>query len=247
MIIFASDFHLGAPDFASSLERERKIVLWLEQEGRDAEQIFLVGDLFDYWFEYRSFVPKYHVRFLGALAKLSDAGKKIHIFSGNHDVWMFDYFEKELNAIVHHQPFILESEKKKLYIAHGDGLGPGDAGYKFIKGVFRNPVCQWMYKRIHPDTGYRLATFFSNSSRNAQEESHQKYLGDENEWLYLHSQKILQTQHIDYFIYGHRHLPISRKVGPSSVFINLGDWIRHFSWAKFNDGEIELFTGFNHE
>lgn len=244
MLLFGSDFHLGIPNHSSSLEREKRIVRWLENEGPKADHIFLVGDLFDYWFEYKHFVPKYHVRFLGAIAALNDAGKDIHIFSGNHDVWMFDYFEKELGARVHHQPFYFESEGKSFYIAHGDGLGPGDHGYKFIRRIFWNPVCQWFYTRLHPDFGFRMATFFSRSSRNAQDHEAVKYMGDEKESLFQHSVNQQQLQRTDYYIYGHRHFPIIRELPNHGQMVVLGDWLQHFSYARFHQGQMELITGY---
>ncbi len=240
MIFFASDFHLGIPNYTKSLEREKMLVNWLQSIQNKATQLFLVGDLFDYWFEYKSVVPKGYIRLLGKLAEMSDAGIKIHIFSGNHDVWMFDYFEKELNAVVHHQPLEITLLEKKFYIAHGDGLGPDDHGYKFVKKIFRNKACQWLYRQLHPDLSFRLATFFSKTSRNKNYENDRDFLGEEKEWLIIHSKEELKKKPIDFFIYGHRHLPMEIDLANGSKCINLGDWISHFTYAQFDGHELLL-------
>jgi UDP-2,3-diacylglucosamine hydrolase len=239
-IYFASDFHLGVPSYEASLKREKMIVQWLEQIKHDAKEIYLVGDQFDMWFEYRHVVPKYFTRFLGKLAELSDAGITIHAFSGNHDVWMFDYFEKELGIKVYHNPIDRIYAGKKFYIAHGDGLGPGDYGYKFIKRIFRNPFCQWLFKWIHPDWGLPLANFFSGKSRQANYKSDGDFLGEDREWLIIHSKEVLKKQHYDYFIYGHRHHPLDFPLSGGAHCINLGDWITHFTYAVFDGSTVRL-------
>lgn len=235
-IYFASDFHLGAPDMAASRERERIIVKWLDEIAEDAQHIFLVGDLFDFWFEYRQVIPKGYTRLLGKLAELSDKGIGISVFIGNHDMWMNGYFEDELSIPVYFEPQTYTLGSKRFYIGHGDGLGPGDHGYKFLKKVFRNPVCRWLFSVLHPSWGIGLANYFSRKSRAATGGELEKFLGEENEWLAIYSKEILQKEHFDYFIYGHRHLPLDLKVGPDSRYINLGDWINYFTYAVF-DGE----------
>ncbi|MBI3234308.1 MAG: UDP-2,3-diacylglucosamine diphosphatase [Bacteroidetes bacterium] len=240
MIYFASDFHLGIPNHANSLVREKLILKWLCEIEGNVTHLFLVGDLFDYWFEYKSVVPRGYTRLLGKLAELTDKGVVLYIFSGNHDVWMFDYFQKELNAIVCHEPIELTFDNKQFYIAHGDGLGPFDHGYKLIKKIFRNKTCQWLYRQLHPDLGYKMATFFSKSSRNKNYENDKKFLGEEKEWLVIHSKEILMTKKINYFIYGHRHLPMEIKLNEDSVCINLGDWISHFTYAVFDGKQLHL-------
>ncbi|HEY8915203.1 MAG TPA: UDP-2,3-diacylglucosamine diphosphatase [Chitinophaga sp.] len=235
-IYFASDFHLGAPDMAASRERERIIVKWLDEIAEDAQHIFLVGDLFDFWFEYKQVIPKGYTRLLGKLAELSDKGIGISVFIGNHDMWMDGYFEDELNIPVYFEPQTYTLGSKRFYIGHGDGLGPGDHGYKFLKKVFRNPVCRWLFSVLHPSWGIGLANYFSRKSRAATGGELEKFLGEENEWLAIYSKEILQKEHFDYFIYGHRHLPLDLKVGPNSRYINLGDWINYFTYAVF-DGE----------
>ena len=230
-IYFLSDFHLGAPDYEGSLVREKKIVKFLDEIKSNASEIYLMGDVFDFWFEYEKAIPKGFVRLLGKLAELSDAGIKLHYFTGNHDMWVFGYLEKELGAKIYRKPITREINGKKFFLAHGDGLGPGDYGYKFIKAVFANPICQWLFARIHPNLGMRIAEFWSGQSRRATKE--EKFYG-EKEWLVIYSKEILAKEHFDYFIYGHRHLPTDYKLSEKSTYINLGDWITNFSYAVFD-------------
>lgn len=238
-IYFLSDFHLGAPNLAASLEREKRIVQFLDEIKNDASEIFIVGDLFDFWYEYRKVVPKGFTRILGKLAQLTDSGIKVHFYVGNHDMWMSGYFEEELNIPVYHEPKTFEWNNKKFYIGHGDGLGPGDHGYKFIKKIFRNRFCQWSFGVLPPAIGMGLADYFSRKSRAATGQTDEHFLGEENEWLIIYSKDILQKQHFDYFIFGHRHLPIDFSLSNDSRYINLGDWIRYCTYAVF-DGESVL-------
>ncbi len=239
-IYFLSDFHLGAPDYESSLVREKKIVKFLDSIEADAAEIFIVGDIFDFWYEYRKVVPKGYTRLLGKLASLTDKGIPIHFFVGNHDMWMSGYFEQELNISVYFEPKTFERGDKKFYIGHGDGLGPGDQGYKFIKKVFRNPFCQWLFGQIHPTWGIGLANYFSRKSRAKTGKTDEHFLGEDKEWLIIYCKEILQKEHFDYFIFGHRHLPIDCKLNDSSRYINLGDWINHFTYAVFDGNDLEL-------
>ncbi len=237
-IYFASDFHLGAPNEESSLKREKLLVKWLEEIRSDAEEIYLVGDLFDFWFEYDTAVPRGFTRFLGKLAELSDAGIPIHVFTGNHDMWMFGYLEKELNITLHREPIVREYSGKKFFIGHGDGLGPGDHGFKVIKKVFANKISQWMFAKLHPDWGIKIANYWSGTSRESNND--EVFLGEENEWLFQFAKEKLKTEYIDYFIFGHRHLPLDLKVGDNSHYINLGDWISHNTYAVFDGDKLEL-------
>ncbi len=239
-VYFASDFHLGAPNPAASREREKHIVKWLDTASRDAAHIFLVGDIFDFWFEYKEVIPKGYTRLLGKLAELRDKGIGISVFIGNHDMWMDGYFEDELDIPVHYEPKTYNIGGKRFYIGHGDGLGPGDHGYKMLKKVFRNPVCRWLFSLIHPSWGIGLANYFSRKSRAATGGELEKFLGEENEWLAIYSKEILQQSHFDYFIYGHRHLPLDLQVGPDSRYINLGDWLNYFSYAVFDGKTASL-------
>jgi UDP-2,3-diacylglucosamine hydrolase len=235
-IYFLSDFHLGAPNAAESLQREKKIVAFLDSIKNDAEQLFIVGDIFDFWFEYKNVVPKGYVRLLGKLAEISDAGIPIHFFVGNHDMWVRDYFQKELGFKVYFEPTPFEFSGKKFLVGHGDGQGPGDHGYKFLKKIFRNPVCQWMFGVIPPGIGLGIANYFSRKSREAVKDIEEVFMGEENEWLLIYSKEVLQKEHYDYFIFGHRHLPIDFTLQENSHYINLGEWVKSFSYAVF-DGE----------
>ena len=239
-VYFLSDFHLGVPDHASSLVREKKIVAFLERAKADAATIFIVGDLFDFWFEYRKVVPKGYVRILGKLAELTDVGIPIHFFVGNHDMWMSGYFEQELNIPVYHESRVFEFNGKKFLVGHGDGLGPGDHGYKAIKKVFRNPLSKFLFGLIPPFFGISLAAYFSKSSRASTGESDEKFLGEENEWLILYCREKLKEHAYDYFVFGHRHLPIDFQLNEKSRYINLGDWIKYDSYAVFDGTALQL-------
>ena len=239
-IYFLSDFHLGAPDPTSSLQREKMIVQFLEEIRHDASVIFIVGDMFDFWYEYRKVVPKGHVRLLGKLAELTDAGISIHFFVGNHDMWMKDYLMSELNIQTYFEPTSFEYSGTKFLIGHGDGLGPGDTGYKMLKKVFRNPFCQWAFGILPPYMGMGLANYFSRKSREATGKHEEVFLGEENEWLITYAKQILKSTHYDYFIFGHRHLPIDFQLTGRSRYINLGDWIRYFTYAVFDGQHLTL-------
>jgi UDP-2,3-diacylglucosamine hydrolase len=243
-IYFLSDFHLGAPDYETSLQREKKIVSFLNTIQHTASAIFLVGDMFDFWFEYKHVSPKGYVRLLGKLAELTDTGIPVYFFVGNHDMWMRGYFEKELNIPVYFEPTTFLLNGKKFFIGHGDGLGPADHGYKLMKSVFRNRICQWMFGFLHPAIGIGLANFFSRSSRKKTGNTDDIFLGEENEWLVIFSRQTLAKEHFDYFIFGHRHLPMDIKLTDRSNYINLGDWIKYFSYAEF-DGHTTTLKKLN--
>jgi UDP-2,3-diacylglucosamine hydrolase len=239
-IYFISDFHLGSPDYESSLIREKRIVKFLDEIKNEASQIFILGDLFDFWFEYKKVVPKGFVRILGKLAELTDSGIEIHFFVGNHDMWMKGYFEKELNIKVYHHPKDFELNGKKFFIGHGDGLGPGDHRYKALKKIFRNKFSQWLFSILHPGFGVGLAGYFSSKSRAKTGKKDEQFLGEEKEWLIIFSREMLKTTYYDYFIFGHRHLPIDFKLTDATHYINLGDWIKYNSYAVFNGEKVEL-------
>lgn len=239
-IYFASDNHLGAPNHASSLERERKFVAWLDTVKKDAEVIFLLGDLFDFWFEYKSVVPKGFTRTLGKLAELSDSGIRVYYFVGNHDLWMKGYFEEELQIDVFHAPREFLIQDKVFLIGHGDGLGPGDKGFKRMKKVFTNPVAQWFFRWIHPDWGVRVAQYFSVKNKLISGKEDIKFLGEDQEWLVQYAKRKLHQKNYDYFVFGHRHLPLDIKLEGKAQYVNLGDWITYYTFAVFDGKTLKL-------
>jgi UDP-2,3-diacylglucosamine hydrolase len=239
-IYFLSDFHLGAPDAASSLVREKKIVTFLDVIKHEAGEIFLLGDMFDFWYEYKKVVPKGYVRILGKLAEISDSGTPLHFFVGNHDMWMKNYFSEELGMKVYHEPHAFTFNDKRFYIGHGDGLGPGDHGYKALKKIFRNPVCQFLFGLLHPSAGIAVANYFSRKSRAKTGNADEVFLGEDKEWLMIYSNGILKKEYFNYFIFGHRHLPLDYKLNNNSRYINLGDWIRNFTYAVFDGNDLQL-------
>jgi UDP-2,3-diacylglucosamine hydrolase len=239
-IYFLSDFHLGAPDAATSLAREKRVIRFLDEVKHDAGEIFIVGDLFDFWYEYKKVVPKGYVRILGKLAELTDNGIPVHFFVGNHDMWMTDYFQKELNIPVYYEPVPFEFNGRQFLIGHGDGLGPGDHGYKFIKKIFRNGFSRWLFGILPPYIGMGIADYFSRKSRAQTGTKDEVFMGEEKEWLITYCKEQLQKQHYDYFIFGHRHLPLDIKLNDNSRYINLGDWIKYDTYAVFDGNELSL-------
>lgn len=231
---FASDFHLGSPNKEISRQREKKIIRWLEQIEKDAQAIFLVGDIFDFWYEYRWVVPKGYVRFLGKIAELKDKGIDIYFFVGNHDVWMFDYFPDEIGVPVIKENVQFEVNGVKFFVGHGDGYGPGDHFYKFLKKIFYNKVLQEVFKWLHPDIGNWFANKWSKHSRSSKKGKEDTFLG-EKEYLIQYVRTVEKEEHHDYYLFGHRHLVIDTKVGDAR-YMNLGDWFEKCSYAEF-DGE----------
>lgn len=239
-IYFSSDNHLGAPTASESRPREVRFVKWLDEIKDDAAAIFLLGDLFDFWFEYKHAVPKGFVRVLGKLAEIKDGGIPVYFFVGNHDLWMRDYFEEELNIPVYHKPKEFEFNNKTFLVGHGDGLGPGDHGYKRMKKVFTNPVSKWLYRWLHPDLGIPLAQYFSVKNKAISGVEDQEFLGEEGEWLIQYCRRKLEEKHIDYFLFGHRHLPLDIQLNENSRYINTGDWISHYTFAEFDGNTVSL-------
>lgn len=241
-IYFASDFHLGAPNYEESLVREKHIVAWLDAIKDSAEEIFLVGDIFDFWFEYKHAIPRGFVRLQGKIAELTDQGIPVHIFTGNHDMWIFDYIPKELGVSLYREPIERTFFGKSYLIGHGDGLGPGDRGYKFLKKVFNNRFCQWCFARLHPNFGIWLAMKSSKTSRAKTGKSDEVYHGDENEWLVSFCKDELTKKHTDYFVFGHRHLPLEISVGENSTYFNLGEWINYNTYLEVSADGVKLKT-----
>ncbi len=239
-VFFVSDLHLGLDAQKTSKERELLFIKWLDKIKPETEALFILGDLFDYWFEYKHTVPKGYVRLLGKLAEFTDNGIPVYFFTGNHDMWMRDYFEKELDIPTYKTPQIFSINHKNLLIGHGDGLGPGDKNYKRLKKLFTHPVAQFLYRWLHPDIGLRLIKYFSQKNKLISGEYDQQFHGEEREWLYLYAKKYLQKNPtIHYFLFGHRHLPLKMKINEKSLYYNTGDWLQYFSWLEMNDeGEI---------
>jgi UDP-2,3-diacylglucosamine hydrolase len=238
-LYFASDFHLGAVGYASSREREERIIRWLDMIKDDVAELFLMGDIFDFWFEYKTVVPKGYIRFLGKLAQLTDAGVKLYLFKGNHDMWMFDYFVQELGATIITNELEIERTGKKFYLHHGDGLGPGDNFYKFLKNIFRSKFCQWLFARLHPNLGVGIANTWSKRSRIAGAKDVKK-IQHQQEWLEAYSLEVLKNRHFDYFVFGHRHLPLDIALPNNSRYVNLGEWVNYNTYAVFNGVNLEL-------
>ncbi|MCF8378574.1 MAG: UDP-2,3-diacylglucosamine diphosphatase [Bacteroidales bacterium] len=239
-IYFVSDVHLGLPPLNKSLEREKLLVKWLEEIRKDAFEIYLLGDIFDYWFEYKKVVPRGFVRFLGKIAEIRDSGIPIYFFTGNHDVWIFDYLPEELGIEVYRNPIKRIFNGKKFYLAHGDGLGPGEKSYKLLKSIFTSRVLQWLFARLHPNTATGFAHRWSKQSRFSKG-NYVPWLGEEKEHLVLHSKKILETEEMNFFIYGHRHVPKEFSINEKSKLIYLGDWFVNFTYAVFDGEDVRVF------
>lgn len=240
-IYFASDFHLGAPNESSSRKRELLLIQWMKQIREDAVAVFLVGDLFDFWFEYKKVIPKGCTRFLAAVAALTEAGVPVHIFTGNHDIWMFGYLEEELGVKVHKRPIIVEAGGELLFVGHGDGLGPDDTKFKLMKKVFTYPLFQWLFGWLHPDIGMAIAHKWSAHSRT--DPATERFMGKEKERLYQYALKKSVAIPARYFIFGHRHLPIEMDVEGRATYINLGDWLYNHTYLEF-DGTKPLLKHF---
>lgn len=239
-IYFVSDLHLGTPNYDASFTREKKFVGWLNEISEDAKALYLVGDIFDFWFDYKHVVPKGFVRVLGKLAELSDNGIEIHYFKGNHDMWLNGYFEKEIGCKIHGDGHLIEENGIKIYVAHGDGKGPKDYKYKFLKKVFRSPLCNWLFGWIHPNIGMGIAQYWSRRSRYGQGEKKETFYGEDNEWLVQYVKRKKEEIPANYFIFGHRHLPLDIDIDEKTKYINLGDWLHYFSYAKFDGKRMEL-------
>jgi len=239
-IYFISDVHLGLYPPEQSARREKWLVSWLDEIKQDASELYLLGDIFDYWHEYRHVVPRGHTRLLGKLAELSDMGIRLHYFTGNHDIWIYDYLPSEIGLTLYRHPVIREMDGYKFFIGHGDGLGPGDRSYKLLKAIFTNKVLQWLFARIHPNAAMTFGKRWSRSSRYAKGIVADPYLGDDREFQVVFAMQTLKKEHFDYFIFGHRHIPFMINLGNNSYVVNLGDWINNFSYAVWDGRELLL-------
>ena len=238
-IYFCSDNHLGSPNRNLSLEREKIFITWLDQIKTDAQAIFFLGDLFDFWFEYKKVVPKGFTRLFGKLAELSDSGIDLFFFVGNHDCWTGNYFEDELGINVFHKKVDLNIDNYNILIGHGDGLGPGDNKYKFLKLLFRNPILKKLFSFIHPDIGISLGSFLSQKNK-ILSGSEKVFESEDKEMLFSYCKDVLKTKYYHFFIFGHRHIPLELDLGNNSKYFNTGDWITHFSYLVYDGNSFNL-------
>ena len=238
-IYFCSDNHLGSPNRNLSLEREKIFITWLDQIKTDAQAIFFLGDLFDFWFEYKKVVPKGFTRLFGKLAELSDSGIDLFFFVGNHDCWIGNYFEDELGINVFHKKVDLNIDNYNILIGHGDGLGPGDSKYKFLKLLFRNPILKKLFSFIHPDIGISLGSFLSQKNK-ILSGSEKVFESEDKEMLFSYCKDVLKTKYYHFFIFGHRHIPLELDLGNNSKYFNTGDWITHFSYLVYDGNSFNL-------
>jgi len=239
-IYFASDFHLGAPDLVTSKRREKQIIAWLAEISKDAQEVFILGDVFDFWYEYTHLAPKGHIRLLGKIAELTDEGIPVHFFHGNHDMWMRNYLPDEIGITIYKDLVQLNINDAKLLVGHGDGLGPGDYAYKFLKKLFRSGMLQWVFSRFHPNFSFRIAHSWSAHSRKS---NHRDAVSlGEDEHLLQYCRSIEARTHYDYYVFGHRHLPLEMTVNAQSKYFNLGEWINYCTFGKFDGQAFSLHT-----
>lgn len=236
MIYFISDAHLGSRIVTNPREHEMRLVNWLDKVKKDAEAIFMLGDMFDFWFEYKTVMPKGYVRFLGKLAELVDSGIEIHFFTGNHDIWTFGYLENEVGLIVHRKPQTFELQGKKFYMAHGDGLYSEEKGFGIIRKIFHSRTCQKLFRLLPPEIGQNFGYAWSESNRKKIMYLDNKFQGEENETLVAFAKKYSELHDVDYLIFGHRHIELNLELKNKSRVVILGDFIGIFSYGVF-DGE----------
>jgi len=240
-IFFASDFHLGLDmDFQSSKEREVLIVNWLDEITDELGELYLLGDIFDYWFEYNSGVPKGYKLFLSKIKELRDLSIPIYFFTGNHDLWMKSYFEDEYGIPIHRAPITKDIRGNTFHMGHGDGLGPGDHSYKVMKKIFTDPTCQWAFSMLPSRLGLGMMKYFSKMSREKYSDNNE-FLGAEKEWLIQYILDHEMLDEVDYYLFGHRHLTIDHQIkNKNARYINLGEWIQSRSYAVFDGAELKI-------
>ena len=238
---FASDFHLGLPAGSPPVEREKKVVRWLNSIASEAKEIYLLGDIFDFWWEYKLVVPRGFTRFLGTASEITDSGIPIHFFTGNHDMWVGDYLSSECGFTIHTEPFTTILNGKKFHLAHGEGLGTKDAVYKILLSIFRNKPLRVLYSALHPSIGIGIGQKWSLNSRLGKGIP-KGFFGEEKEDLIRYARTILENEHIDYFIFGHRHLAMTYKLAEGTEIVFLGDWIQNGSYAVLNEKNLIFKT-----
>lgn len=242
MIYFISDAHLGSRIVTNPREHEMRLVNWLDKVKKDAEAIFMLGDMFDFWFEYKTVMPKGYVRFLGKLAELVDSGIEIHFFTGNHDIWTFGYLENEVGLIVHRKPQTFELQGKKFYLAHGDGLYTEEKGFGLIRKIFHSRTCQKLFRLLPPEIGQNFGYAWSESNRKKIMHLDNKFQGEENETLVAFAKKYSELHDVDYLIFGHRHIELNLELKNKSRVVILGDFIGIFSYGVFDGENLWLET-----
>ena len=231
---FISDAHLGLGTKEEERAKEQRLIGFLDTILKDASQLFIVGDLFDAWFEYRTVIPKGFHRLLTKLNDLTKRNITVHYLAGNHDYWIRDYFRDELGIKTYHDAFEITIDGKRIFIHHGDGLAGNDTGYKILKKILRNPLNIWLYSWLHPDIGIALAR---SSSKKSRHYTSTKQYGEEDGMIALATRKI--EQGFDIVMMGHRHEPVCKQIG-KGTYINLGDWITHNTYAEMEHGRVEL-------
>ena len=237
-VYILSDAHLGSLAIEHGRMHERRLVRFLDDIKHKAAAVYLLGDMFDFWYEYKYVVPKGYTRFLGKLSELTDMGVEVHYFTGNHDIWMYGYLEEECGVILHKKPETVDIYGKVFYLAHGDGLGDPDNKFKFIRWVFHSHTCQRLFSMIHPRWGMWFGLEWAKHSRLKRKDGKEpEYMGEDKEPLVLFAKDYLKTHpDINYFLFGHRHIMLDLMLSRSSRIMILGDWISEFSYAVF-DGE----------
>ena len=236
--LFVSDAHVRTPPDAASEEREQRLIQLLECQGADFRHLFLLGDIFDYWFEYRDVVPKGYFSLFTCLKKLHEKGVQIHYFTGNHDMWVEDYFTQAFGAVIYREAQLMEINGHRCFTGHGDGLGGKQRKYLLIKRIFNNRFNWWLYGLLHPRQSFSISRFCSEKSRNSHDESMLQFQG-EKEFQVQYARELLQTTNVDHFIFAHRHVPVRYELTPECTFFNTGDWLEHFSYVTFNEGDAE--------
>jgi UDP-2,3-diacylglucosamine hydrolase len=240
-IYFASDFHLGLPAGSLPVEREKKVVKWLNSVAGDAKEIYLLGDIFDFWWEYKLVIPRGFTRFLGTVSEITDSGIPVHFFTGNHDMWVGNYFSDECGMTIHTSPVTKQFDGKRFHLAHGEGLGTKSTGYKILLSIFRNRPLQVMYSALHPSIGVGIGHRWSLNSRLGKGIT-KEFLGEEDEDLTRYARSVLENEKIDYFIFGHRHLAMKYNLMPETEIVFLGDWIKNGSYAEWDGKDLSFKT-----
>ena len=239
-IYFVSDVHLGAPAFKNNHEREILFARWLDSINNDVQELYLMGDIFDFWWEYKKVVPRGFTRILGRIADLTDRGIPVYFFPGNHDLWVFDYLPEETGVVVYRKEVIKEFNGKKFFLAHGDGLDAEDVGYLRLKKIFTNRKLQWLFSRLHPNFALMIAHKWAKSSRTSKLEKGEEKFNVNTDGIYGFALDYLKKESIDYYIFGHRHEMADIQMNEKTRFILLGDWITNFSFGIFDGEKFEL-------